>query len=421
MQTWSTPAMGHSSMVLADAASFDFNHFTDQNLESQYSHPAAGSIPVAFHEPVQQNEAETFGLALTATGSPSTDAWRPGSRIMNGFDTRSGGLGSVLFPSTGLDLHTVAPHAPSYEDLGPSFSQLSRKYNDPQITNISNYNCEHVYQQSPSVVVPSQLSPMEDYTLSSMAVEHTHSPVHPDMLASSFGSVTSSDMLDYEMVEPESPVDAYFAHSDNEDYAIVKHDAAAIPTKDPLAHWYSESKSLPRRTKRRPSKRLRNGLKGATWYSHMSSDYNCIVDCDFNGWGMARDGTIQFAAPQRNNAHPCNYTNADGTLCGKRFARSEHLKRHEGTHSNDRPYPCPLAGCGKRIQRPDNAGDHFKTHLRPPKTGKRNAHVEWSILESAIERAYEDKRKSKKLLDGLRRWVENGMPEATSSRKCTRV
>ena len=57
--------------------------------------------------------------------------------------------------------------------------------------------------------------------------------------------------------------------------------------------------------------------------------------------------------------------------CDARFKRQEHLRRHERTHTAERPYPCDV--CDRKFSRTDNLRMHRKTHMK--KTG-RNIFVE---------------------------------------------
>lgn len=68
--------------------------------------------------------------------------------------------------------------------------------------------------------------------------------------------------------------------------------------------------------------------------------------------------------------------------CTKTFARPEHLKRHENTHSKERPFPCVVTGCGRRFSRNDNRKAHYETHLKEAMSGKkaRNASVSFQEL-----------------------------------------
>lgn len=50
--------------------------------------------------------------------------------------------------------------------------------------------------------------------------------------------------------------------------------------------------------------------------------------------------------------------------CGRRFKRMEHLKRHNRTHTQERPHKCPVESCGKSFGRSDNLTQHLKTHFR---------------------------------------------------------
>jgi hypothetical protein len=64
----------------------------------------------------------------------------------------------------------------------------------------------------------------------------------------------------------------------------------------------------------------------------------------------------------------CSLTNRRGgsdRLCGKRFKRMEHLKRHmktAGIH-NEPTYSCDIPECKQSFSRRDNLRDHYWTHV----------------------------------------------------------
>ena len=48
-------------------------------------------------------------------------------------------------------------------------------------------------------------------------------------------------------------------------------------------------------------------------------------------------------------------------VCGRRFLREEHKKRHiRSVHSDEKPFPCSV--CGKLFSRNDNMRQHLNTH-----------------------------------------------------------
>ncbi|PLW17432.1 hypothetical protein PCASD_16377 [Puccinia coronata f. sp. avenae] len=50
--------------------------------------------------------------------------------------------------------------------------------------------------------------------------------------------------------------------------------------------------------------------------------------------------------------------------CGRAFQRQTTLTQHQITHTGERPYSCPVAGCDKAFTTASNAKRHAKTHFR---------------------------------------------------------
>lgn len=88
--------------------------------------------------------------------------------------------------------------------------------------------------------------------------------------------------------------------------------------------------------------------------------------------------------------------------CVKTFARPEHLKRHENTHSKERPFPCVVPQCGRRFSRNDNRKAHYETHLKEALLGKkaRNAPVSFDELCNFLHQS-EPEEEARKMIEKL--------------------
>lgn len=270
----------------------------------------------------------------------------------------------------------------------------------------------------PHIIVPTQL-PLQT---SSDAYPMLVSPGDlSDSYSNSFGSVES--FSSYEHVEPPSPIEAYCEMSDEETgYTTIKPEAAMIK-RSPLKHRSNKARSSA--AKGRVSKRT-NSATPRRWNNlgplEVDIAGKAMLDghCRFELTGphdQIKVGLIfQNPLPQ-TKAHFCRHVDAEtGKACPSKFERSEHLKRHEGMHSDTRNWSCPMTKVGKSgelimctnkgISRPDNCTDHFKTHLKPPRKGQRNEHFEWPVLKEQILAMKKlTEIQSKKLISNLERWI----------------
>lgn len=289
-------------------------------------------------------------------------------------------------PSQSVHTSLGASAFPNYDTAGPTV----------------NANIYH----TPQVVVPSQLSPQEDCAMEYYSC-YDRQEVE-DGFTQSFDS-SGSGYSGWEHVEPQSPAESYFGKTDDDDFVLVKHEPPKTPSRGPSrARGFFEAGPSHLRPRRRGSKRGRKShAEGKCWYQ--ADVHN--MEIRYEGTKFARvegvDGSFHYISEGRKETKPhrCSFKDEDGKTCNSSFERSEHLKRHMSKHSKERPYPCPLEDCNKKISRPDNAADHFRTHLRKPGKGKRNKHCTFERLQHAIISEYPEKTATK-LLNNLRKWYE---------------
>lgn len=98
--------------------------------------------------------------------------------------------------------------------------------------------------------------------------------------------------------------------------------------------------------------------------------------------GLVRDYTIGRVVREEGSRSkfPCN-------ICGKRFQRPEHRKRHIRTHNPSVVATCTI--CGKEFGRNDNCRMHYDTHIKKP--GRKECKNEKMSLSEARLRIKDEK------------------------------
>lgn len=369
-------------------------------FQTSFHHQSMCSAP-AVEAPMYGQNVHQAPNAFTPQQSPlRQEAWSGSQLPSMGINMHAPGLETTLFQNaTGIKQEHAATASMFLQPSGsiPCLAQSAF----PNYDNTAPVASSSMFQ-APHTVVPSQLSPQEDYPMD-------HYPCKDEEMSQDFTSSFDSAMPDYspwEIVGPQSPQEAYFTKSEDDDYVMIKEELSGTPSRALYRtnHRYLPTTS-PGGTKPRSSKRSRRShATGKIWHEYEGP--HCRVRYEGKPfWYDEENNKIIPHSDKERKPFKCHFVK-NGETCGDRFERGEHLKRHMTSHSKERPYPCPLDKCDRAISRPDNAGDHFKTHLRAPAKGKRNKFCPWDVLQAALLREYPEK-KSAKILTNLRKWMAN--------------
>lgn len=212
---------------------------------------------------------------------------------------------------------------------------------------------------------------------------------------------TDSEIGHYELNNPHSPEDVYFGGIGEDADVVQSDDPRSTPQNwSVLARPAGITKGLPLRPRKRPLRRGKSSVQRTTLPNF---DYDIVLE---GAWRVNGDYYVPDRCASANKKFVCGHKDENGHQCGRRFERAEHLKRHQSSHCEKRKYQCPLGGCRttKGISRGDNAGDHFKTHLKLTNKGRRNKPIEWPVLRDLLLVDWEEKE-AIKMISKLEKWI----------------
>ena len=418
---WSAAISTRAPMPTDFASNYQLSQLSDATesspsaaLDHQASFDQAASHSLPVYQQTVHPSLDLLGHHASSN-LPALHGWSPSRQVAHGFTQQACFTSALSAPPPALGLQAGCL-LPVSNNIHSCLDGIDGGYESSSMVGLHDYDPHaRAGYQHPQIVVPSQLSPQDG--CADHAFGEYLSPEHGmHDIQSSFAS-SSTSFGDYEDIDPPSPLEGYFDNSGEEGYLMVKEE---VPSSPALAA------SMIR--KRRSTKRNRGTRSRHCWYQEVNFDGASQIEvrCEGRPFPLPTicpgpdDKLYTVERARSSKQHMCDFVLDNGKVCGARFDRSEHLKRHGGSHEKKekRRFPCPLPKCkAERIGRPDNAGDHFKTHMRLEKTGKRNGYFEWEVIQNAIWTHYEDQKAAKKLLANLQRWIDNGKPETGGNRR----
>lgn len=363
----------NGNQLTNDQLSQDLVH---QNLDGQASCEMSQTASWPNH-PVIQNAPDDYSSYFSEQAEPVWwEQQAPNGNFLQQLQPQQQpGLQTVLFPIS----HDLA--------AGHHGVPQTQMYDTAACSEFPDTATPRTHMQSPAIVEPFQ---MQRYPDNNRYMTNGSPSCSPQDMTSSFDSSLASSWEELRTPSPE--VD--YCHESDGFILVGDEDQAASPI--------ATVDSKPIRTKRT----RKGGKRRKAPFVPERIIRGTGVEITLEGESIAFENHRLVRTGNSSNANKkpfvCGKYTERGTACGRAFARSEHLKRHLGSHSSKRRFPCVLPACTKKIGRSDNACDHFRTHLQRDKANKRNKHFHWREVERRILHAY-DPKTAAKILANLQR------------------
>ncbi|KAK5110469.1 hypothetical protein LTR62_005820 [Meristemomyces frigidus] len=393
-QQWQQRSMVHAGQPIPHNAEFAVHHMTSVELESaihqasnHYGLSSGMQVESVWHETSQRVEwTQQHGVHHLPDFQTETYV---SSMLQNQ---------ACLPVTSGLANSTYCDSIHTNDDMSLDMSH-------PGAFGTGSESNDH-HQQS--TVIPSMLTPGDGYMMQPYQ-DYSSPNGTRDSLTNSFASSNGSfSSLDYDM--PSTPTDVY-----DGDWTLI---AAERPSATPETSL-DRSSTLPIRSRngrqRRTTTRPTNRAQAQRTRQYYVGSATAGIMCELRG--PACDSTFDLTSQRlvglttttgSSKLHRCTHLFDSDKPCNGRFLRGEHLKRHMASHSQDRKYGCGLPDCRHKrgISRGDNAGDHFRTHLKDTAKGRRNQKFQWPEVRALILLRNEEKE-AKRLITNLTKWIRS--------------